>query len=106
MLIKRGVNNLDGDLGKLVGMIMENPELVEKIKAMGSSGKDSECSTADSPKDAQVPDEIKTAVPEIRRNTKRNELLRALQSFLSEGRRKNLETMMTIADVLDTMRTK
>ena len=90
------------ELNKIVGMIMENPELVEKIKAMGKENSES---TSEALNDASPP-LLENSIPYTPRTSKRNELLRALQSFLSEERKKNLETMMTLADVLDTVRKK
>lgn len=94
----------EADLGKIVGMIMENPELVEKIKAMGEGRTESE----EAPTEAEKPmpeAPVSISAPNSKRS-RRNELLHALESFLSEDRRKSLETMMTIADVLDTMKAK
>jgi len=92
------------ELNKIVGMIMENPELVEKIKEMGKSQEKSDEDASHDTESYTVPKADTAAyVPKV---SKRNELLRALQSFLSEDRRKGLETIMTIADVLDTVKKK
>ncbi len=92
------------DLSKIVGMILENPELVEKIKGMAN--KDGENAAA-------LPSEGESSTPAISiptqapaRSSRRTALLGALKSYLSDERRKSLETMMVIADVLDTMKTK
>ena len=93
----------DLELNKIVGMIMENPELVEKIKAMGEAAK----SDTDTKPDNESQD-IPTLNQQVfaPHRSKRNELLRAMQSFLSDERKKSLETMMTIADVLDAVKKK
>ena len=91
------------ELNKIVGMIMENPELVAKIKAMGESARENEDAAKDSAEES-----AKTSAPPTftLRHSKRNELLRSLESFLSDERKKSLETMMTIADVLDSVKRK
>ncbi len=91
------------ELNKIIGMIMENPELVEKIKAMGEAaeaGKKEEEKTDEPTKETSA---TPTFTP---RRSKRNELLRSLESFLSEDRKKSIETMLTIADVLDNVKRK
>ncbi len=89
------------ELNKIVGMIMENPELVEKIKAMGETAHESDTER----KEEVLPSEPIYAPPAYtQKRSKRTELLRALESFLSDDRKKSLETMITIADVLDTVK--
>ena len=90
------------ELNKIVGMIMENPELVEKIKAMGSAAQNNGEKAEISAPESTAPD-VPPAIPS---RSKRTELLRALESFLSEDRKKSLETIMTIADVFDSVRKK
>lgn len=91
------------ELNKIVGMIMENPELVAKIKAMGESARENEDAAKDSAEESAKTSAPPTFTP---RHSKRNELLRSLESFLSDERKKSLETMMTIADVLDSVKRK
>ena len=89
------------ELNKIVGMIMENPELVEKIKAMGDAAHESNTEI----KEEIMSLEASCSPPAYtQKRSKRTELLRALESFLSEDRKKSLETMITIADVLDTVK--
>lgn len=90
------------ELNKIVGMIMENPELVEKIKAMGEASAENKSEPKES-----LPNEDAARMPTYTvKTSKRNELLRALEAFLSEERKRSLETMMTIADVLDSVKRK
>lgn len=88
----------EADLGKIVGMIMENPELVEKIKALAS-----ENSTETQEK------KLETSEPVLNFTTggsHRQELLHALGGFLSPERRRTLESMSSVLEILDTMRSK
>ena len=88
------------ELNKIVGMIMENPELVEKIKAMGNAAIEKEGDSF-----AEAPNEERPPVS-IPKGSKRSELLRSIEGFLSAERKKSLETMLTLADVLDSVRRK
>lgn len=93
----------EADLGKIVGMIMENPELIESIRKMGEN--------ADTkPPDKNETEELPTVAqaPKISRPepSKRSELLRALSGFLSPERQRALESMISVASVLDTMKSK
>ena len=92
------------ELNKIVSMIMENPELIAKIKAMGETKTENTVEEVAAESAGEPPKiEAPTFAP---RRSKRNEILRSLESFLSEDRKKSLETMMTIADVLDSVRRK
>lgn len=93
----------EADLGKIVGMIMENPELVESIRKMGEN--------TDSKEEPQKEPEQVTTVSDIPmrprgESSKRSELLRAISGFLSPERQRALESMISVASVLDTMKSK
>lgn len=91
------------ELNKIVGMIMENPELVAKIKAMGESA---QSSGGEDAAPVALSEKSPRQEPYTPSRSKRNELLRSLENFLSDERKKSLETMMTIADVLDSVKRK
>ena len=107
----------DIELGSVISLIMENPELVAQIKKL-AEGKAEESAPAstDTPIEnkedevavAQPTSEAINSTPERKANVKgkRSELLHALSPYISEGRQKALETFMTIADILDMMREK
>ncbi len=90
------------ELNKIVSMIMENPELVEKIKAMGEAANETSAET----KEAVPKSEASEARVYTPPRSKRYELLHSLERFLSDERKKSLETMMTIAEVLESVRRK
>lgn len=115
------------DLGKIIELIMKNPELISQIKEL--SAKDSDESAAQPPSEEHEGTEILTeeisdsgessqptaytATEGIPPNSadsgirsRRNELLRALKPYVSNERGKAIESMMTIADILDMMRSK
>ena len=92
------------DLSSVINLIMENPELVNKIKSLAEEGGQK------APKTDAVPT-VKEAVKEEepprvkeRAVAKRAELLRALSPYISDNRKKAIETFMSIADILDLMR--
>ena len=87
---------------------MENPSLVEQIRSLASGG---EPSPSSNQRDAEKESEEKvgkiytessdTYKPQ---GSRRNELLRAMRPYLSEERGKAIESMITIADILLTMK--
>ena len=100
------------DLSKLVQTIMENPELVEAIsKLMANDEKPSE----------QTPPEAEVKLPEptVQKPTeapvmtelpgkreRRTRLLSALKPYMSGERAKAIDSMISIVDVLDIMKTR
>ena len=111
------------DLGKIIELIMKNPELISKIRELADDGGESSVpiESADvtvegeemiaEQKSGDAAEEV-AALPKIeapndtRERSRRNELLRALKPYVSSERGKAIESMMTIADILDLMRKK
>ena len=109
----------DIELGSVISLIMENPELVAEIKRLAEKGasdtKEPESESTEMMVNSKtVPEntsnrvETSAPIPERKSNArgKRSELIHALSPYISEGRQKALETFMTIADILDMMREK
>jgi len=100
------------DLSKIVNLIMENPKLIEEIKNLGAKDSTSEIEAVSEPAEEQPPAPVKEDVPssyEVNENVnriRRKELLSALKPYVSEERSKAIDSMMSIADILDMMRTK
>ena len=90
------------ELSKVVNMIMENPELVEKIRSLGMEKDVHEVEKAEIPQEKTAP----VISLHNEKSSKRRELLSALKSFLSEDRQKSLESIMNVADVFDAVRRK
>ncbi len=100
----------EGELGRIINLIMENPTILGEIKRLADENntdvaiEESEIDEASA--DIELAKE-KEANPLPRvNNSKRRELLNALSPYISEGRRKAIESFMTIADILDLMRGK
>ena len=94
----------EADLSKIVGLIMENPNLIAEIKALAEK----EDGSAQRPSEAKeepttVTASIETAAPP---RSKRRELLSALKPYLSEERCKAVDQMISLGEILDMMRNK
>ncbi len=105
------------DLSKIVNLIMENPKLIEEIKNLGAERNEAE-KAAPVIQDITVA-ETETAVEAERKVTyesvssdtsanhiRRKDLLLALKPYVSEERGRAIDSMMSIADILDMMRSK
>ena len=104
------------ELSKVIGLILENPKLIEEIskltKSIGESEKGTEETAKEPEKTAQEVVDVTASVqadiePQInQRRSKRGELLGALKPYLSGQRAKAIDSMMTIADILEVMRAR
>ena len=97
----------DTDISRVISLIMENPRLIEEIKGLvdkdGGSGDDAAAAMPpDEPKEMPVP----SSEPIARPKRRRQELLEALKPYISDERRKAVESFVTIAEILDMMREK
>lgn len=100
----------DTDLSRIVGLIMENPKLIEEIKALGAKdSKEDEKDAAESEaaviaSDTKPTAEVSAVETENAGRVKRRELLSALKPYVSENRAKAIDSIMSIADIIDMMR--
>ena len=95
------------DLSKIVSLIMENPELISKIQGLAKGDEEK----AEEPKkEATVePVAAASAIPDVPRHDareKRNRLLYAMKPYLSSERAKAIDSMMSVADILDMIKTR
>ena len=96
------------DIGSIVSMIMSNPALVEQIAGMAKSRENEE------PKAEQITITPETEATEENaaphhggeRRLHRVKLANAMKPYLSEGRRRAIDAMMSIADIIDLTREK
>lgn len=103
------------DIGKVIGLIMENPQLIEQIANLAKQNSPS----------ANKPEEIKVEAAESTVNEEvvptvtaptykgithqrgnRAQLLGALKPYVSDERAKAIDSMISIADILDMMRAR
>lgn len=101
------------DVGKVIGLIMENPQLIEQIANLAKgSGAASEAPQVEEEKTETLADV--EASPTVSQPTysqrsersNRAHLLGALKPYVSSERAKAIDSMISIADILDMMRTR
>ncbi len=88
------------DLTKIVGLIMEHPEIVGQISALlspeGAGEGESET--------AEVNATPTATAPQSGRRSDRARLLGAMKPYLSESRARAVDTMITVAEILESMK--
>lgn len=103
------------DIAKIIDIIMKNPGLVEEIKGLVKENEVTETPdtniTADEGGEqiaAGITSDSPVTEERVQKSerTKRNELLRSLKPYVSSERGRAIESMMSIADILDMMREK
>ncbi len=99
------------DISKVVNLIMENPELIASIKSIlgkekaeaAESNDESEAAEKEA-KEAEVIATVAEPEPKTDTRGRRNALLRALKPYVSGERAKAIDTMMSLADVMDIIK--
>ncbi|MBO5907764.1 MAG: hypothetical protein J6Q85_06415 [Clostridia bacterium] len=106
------------DISRVIGLIMENPKLIEQIAALAKG--------TSSPKDEAVAPQItEESVPEVREPVaedkesvqssvpirdrsygmkNRSQLLGALKPYVSRERAQAIDSMLSIVEILDVMK--
>jgi hypothetical protein len=98
------------DIGRFVGLIMENPALIEQIASLAKGQE----SSATEPVEANEPiQSVKAEEPPqpvsqpiYTQGSDRARLLGALKPYLSDERAKAIDSMISIVDVLSMMKTR
>lgn len=100
------------DLSKIVGLIMQNPDLIAQISALASSeGEEPEAQEGGeiAERETEEVSAVPRQIPESEgRNMRahRHELLSAMKPYLSEQRRTAIDSMSSILDIIDVMMKK
>ena len=99
----------EADLSKIVGLIMENPTLIEEIKSMVKSDNNKETGAEVLPikeieKEEKKDEEVKRNMPKAVEKAPRKELLSALKPYVSSERAQAIDTMLSIIDILDMIK--
>lgn len=92
------------DLGKIVSLIMENPDLIARIQGLA---KGEEAKEAPKPQkaEAEVAAPVEVSRPAaIDTKEKRNKLLSAMKPYLSSERSKAIDSVMSVVEILDMMK--
>ena len=99
------------DISKIIGIIMENPDIIARIKTLadGGGGGNSEPSVAtvapSEPSAASKESELsQDNVPRAESKKRRRELLYALKPYVKNERAKAIDTMLSVIDVIDVMK--
>ena len=100
------------DISKIIGLIMENPQLIEQISNLA---KQSDNTTPEPAKEINETPGIEQTIAAPISPTYSNvghsrgnraQLLGALKPYVSEERAKAIDSMISIADILDMMRAR
>ena len=100
------------DISKVISVIMENPKLIEEISALVSAKeapKDSIQTAAEKTAEVTaepVQDSLPAYTPPAYNKGNRAQLLGALKPYVSRERAKAIDSMLSIADILDMMRAR
>ena len=85
------------DLSKIVSLIMENPSLIEQISNLAKES-ESKVEKEEPREDIPVVSEPRVNNP---KRLHRTQLIGAIKPYLSPERRKAVETMLSIMDILE-----
>ena len=104
---------MDGtqDLSKIIGIIMENPDIIEKIKALADKPEASPITKSEpiSVAEEKPVAEAVSAAPAADRSAvkkRRHELLSALKPYVKSERARAIDTMLSVIDVIDVMKVR
>ena len=109
------------DLSKIVSLIMENQGLIEEIRGLASKSEEpsgaAENAAPEEPDGAPVEVALEdsgesgeadagVSIEKSIKKNKRRELLCALKPYVSKQRSQAIDTMISIAEILDMMKTR
>ena len=102
------------DIGRVIGLIMENPKLIEEISNLAKQGEKSVTQAddiGDSTRQVEVPiEKVAPASAPISttasHRSDRTQLLNAFKPYLSSERAKAIDSMISIVDIIDMMRAR
>ena len=109
------------DLSKIVSLIMENQGLIEEIRGLAKKDTESNAvvegvATEENQPQVTIDDSDSTEASTVQRanvtfenglkKSKRRELLCALKPYVSEERSRAIDTMISIAEILDMMKAR
>lgn len=95
--------NRTPDISKVISVIMENPDILEKISSLLST--DTQVPRADKEEVAAVPPSTPTYSPqESEKKARRSQLLSAIKPYVRKERREAIDSVIAIADIVDMMR--
>lgn len=103
------------DVGKVIGLIMENPQLIEQISSLARQKSDPPAKAEETAEEKEEPQATEQAAKASAPPTyqghsfsrgNRAQLLGALKPYVSAERAKAIDSMISIADILEMMRSR
>lgn len=102
------------DISKIIGIIMENPDIIEKIKSLAQNDspstdnlKNDESTVVSAnlnSNESSPPTAEAVALQKTQNKKRRRELLSALKPYVKSDRAKAIDTMLSVIDVIDVMK--
>ena len=92
------------DISKIISALTESPALLAEIKGLVEKNTASESATTDAPVPESTPVSAIPTHQSFGGSRRRGELLSALKPYVSEGRARAIDTMMTFSQILDMMK--
>ena len=102
------------DVGKVIGLIMENPQLIEQISNLARQ-KNDDTKADEAEKIVTNEENVSRTIESSAQPTysapsfsrgNRAQLLGALKPYVSQERAKAIDSMISIADILEMMRSR
>ncbi len=116
---------MDNDLSKIISVIMENPDIINKIRSLADSAQSTETEAVVSDTDTQeaevsdnVSDDKKTDEPvmafpqkemnksQVFHKKRHRELLCALKPYVSKDRARTIDTMLSVIEIIDLVKAR
>ena len=91
------------DISKVISVIMENPDIIEKISELVKGTEDSAPQKADAAVNSAPQ---LTGAPVTERRKMRSQLLYAIKPYVKKSRADAIDSVIAIADIVDMMRRK
>jgi len=95
------------DISKIIGVIMENPSIIEQISALAAGESRGEPDNkAEAPSPTAEAAVTSAAPPERGRDNNRSRLLCAMKPYLSKERAQAIDSVLAIMEVMDMMKAR
>ena len=90
------------DISKVISVIMENPDILERISSL-VKGDSASATDTEEKKSVQT---VSAPPTDSERRGRRAQLLSAIKPYVRKGRKEAIDSVMAIADIVDMMRRK
>lgn len=94
------------DISKIIGVIMENPSIIEQISALAAGESRGEPDKREAPSPTAEAAVTSAAPPERGRDSNRSRLLCAMKPYLSKKRAEAIDSVLAIMEVMDMMKAR